>query len=99
RTRSFGSGEQASRAPAAVYEYPAFGQLRERFFRALNGMAINQLNAYWARLRFSGEVLPPRELADSTAMQLAVSRDPSAIGYVDAIFLNSAVKVVLRLRE
>ncbi len=83
----------------SVYELPADNPLRELFFRSLNGMSIRQLNAYWARLRFSGEVLPPATLADSRAVVDTVSRNPNAIGYVNAAALRDSVKVVLRLKE
>lgn len=83
----------------SAYDLPADSAVREIFFRSLNGMSIRQLNAYWARLRFSGEVLPPATLADSRMVVEAVSRNPNAIGYVDAAALSASVKVVLRLKE
>lgn len=99
RTRSFDRGDQKSPLPASVFELPASSPLREAFFRALNGMSLSQLNAYWARLRFSGEVLPPVALTDSKSITEVVSRNKSAIGYVDAAAVSDAVKVVLRLKE
>lgn len=99
RVRSFNVNDHSTPLLASVYEQPAGSGLRETFFRALNGMDIKQLNAYWARLRFSGEVLPPAALQDSRAVVETVSRKRSAIGYVDAAAVNSAVKVVLRLKE
>jgi hypothetical protein len=85
--------------PAAVYEQPQDSTLRESFFRALNGMNLKQLNAYWARLRFSGEVLPPMVLPDSRLVLDAVSRNRGGIGYIDAALVDTSVKVVLRVRE
>lgn len=100
RSRAFATGAQTESLPAFIYEYPADSPLREKFFRALNSMSISKLNAYWARLRFSGEVLPPLALADSHAVLDAVSRDQKAIGYVDASAVRDAsVKIVLRLKE
>lgn len=96
RTRSFGADVHN---PASIYEQPADSSLREVFFRTLNGMDIKQLDAYWARLRFSGEVLPPAALPDSRSVVDAVSRRRNAIGYVDAAAVSSSVKVVLRLKE
>jgi ABC-type phosphate transport system substrate-binding protein len=97
RSRSFSVNDQ--KLPAAVYEQPQDSTLRESFFRALNGMGLKQLNAYWARLRFSGEVLPPMILADSRTVLDAVSRNRGGIGYVDAALADASVKVVLRLKD
>lgn len=99
RARSFSAAEPQATGPASVYEHPADSPLREAFFRVLNGMSIKQLNAYWARLRFSGEVLPPAALADSRAVVDAVSRNRHAIGYVEAAAAGGQVKVVLRLNQ
>ncbi len=88
--------------PAAIYEQPTDSELRARFYRAVNGMDIKQVNAYWARLRFSGEVLPPPVLADSLAVLEAVRNNRLAIGYVDAALPEASlksVKTVLRLKE
>lgn len=97
RSRSFVRDEQ--KLLAAVYEQPQDSALRESFFRLLNGMNLKQLNAYWARLRFSGEVLPPMTLPDSQLVLDAVGRTRGGIGYVDAALVDGSVKVVLRLKE
>lgn len=99
RTRHFSVAESTAPIRAAVYELPADNPLRENFFHALNGMPIKQLNAYWARLRYSGEVLPPPVLPDSRAVLQMVSHDRNAIGYVDAAVVDNSVKIVLRLKE
>lgn len=97
RSRSFAGDDQ--NAPIAVYEQPPDSTLRENFFRSLNGMNLKQLNAYWARLRFSGEVLPPVILPDSRMVLEAVGRNRGGIGYVDAAVADASVKVVLRLKD
>ncbi|HEY6896159.1 MAG TPA: hypothetical protein VI279_02775 [Rhodocyclaceae bacterium] len=99
RTRHFSVAESTAPIPATVYELPPDSPLRESFFHALNGMPIKQINAYWARLRYSGEVLPPPALPDSRSVLQAVSHDRNAIGYVDAATVDHSVKVVLRLKE
>lgn len=100
RSRVIGAPERGAGVPTHIYEHPADSPLREAFSRALNGMPVSQLNAYWARLRFSGQVLPPIALADSTAVIEAVRRNRSAIGYADATAVSGApVKIVLRLKD
>lgn len=99
RTRVFVNRDRKSQLSAEIYEQPMDSSLRESFFRALNGMDIKQLNAYWARLRFSGEVLPPETLPDCHAVVEAVKRNRHGIGYVNAADASGPVKVVLRLKE
>jgi ABC-type phosphate transport system substrate-binding protein len=97
RARSFVVDDQI--ILASIFEQQADSPLRQHFFRVLNGMSQNQLNAYWARLRFSGEVLPPVSLSDSRLVLDAVSRNRGGIGYIDASLVNNSVKVVLRLKD
>jgi ABC-type phosphate transport system substrate-binding protein len=99
RTRSFDLGDQSNTVSASIYEQPADSVVRETFFRTLNGMRISQVNAYWARLRFSGEMLPPSSLGDMRAALDVVARNKNAIAYVDAKMVNRTVKVVLLLKE
>ncbi len=94
RTRSITEGGVS----VAIRPYDMVdGLVRDAFFMNLNGMQINQVNAYWARLRFSGEVLQPSHLPDAQAMLDTVSHDHNAMGYVDATLVNDCVKILLRL--
>ena len=99
RARSFDMGDQGNTVLAAIYEQPTDSVVREVFFRSLNGMRISQVNAYWARLRFSGEMLPPSSLSDMRSALDVVGRNKNAIAYVDAKMVNRTVKVVLLLKE
>jgi len=99
RARSFQNGDDRTPLLARIYEQPAESPLRDAFFRSLNGMNIKQLNAYWARLRFSGEVLPPTVLPNSRSVVDTVRRDRNAIGYVHSSEIGDSVKIVLRLKE
>ncbi len=100
RGRSIVRHVQEASLPTAIYEHSADSPVREIFIRSLNGMTLSQLNAYWARLRFSGEVLPPVALTGNAAVIDAVRRDRGAIGYVDASAISGApVKIVLRLKD
>lgn len=98
RSRAFRNAGDKQSLAANIYEQ-ADSPLRDAFFRSLNGMGIRQLNAYWARLRFSGEVLPPPALPDSRSVVDTVRRDRLGIGYVHASEVDGSVKIVLRLRD
>lgn len=100
RARGVDRSGVTNEARATIYEQPETSELRAAFYRSLNAMSIERVTAYWARLRFSGQMSPPESLPDSRAIVSAVSKNPQAIGYVDAGTLAGAkVKVVLRLGE
>ncbi|MBK7002627.1 MAG: hypothetical protein IPH35_22535 [Rhodoferax sp.] len=82
-----------------VLDHPREGALRERFFKQVNGMDLRRLNAYWARLQFSGETQPPVSLDDSKSVLEMVRRNRHAIGYVDASAVDKSVRTVLTLKE
>ena len=71
--------------------------LRERFYKRLIGRNIAEINAYWARLQFSGRTQPPLRVSDSAAAVARVAEDPQAIAFVDAVPEDPRARVVLRL--
>jgi len=70
---------------------------RRQFYLLLVDRKLDDVDAYWARLVFSGQTSPPLQVPDDkTAVQLvAVNR--SAIAYVERDQIDSRVKVVLEL--
>ena len=71
--------------------------LRASFYRRLLGREIAEINAYWARLQFSGRTQPPLRVSDSAAAVARVAEDPQAIAFVDVVPDDPRVRVVLRL--
>ncbi len=71
---------------------------RDAFYRALVGRSLAEIDAYWARLRFSGHTQPPLRLDAADVLEW-VARDPGAIGYIDATLVDRRVKTVLRLDD
>ena len=72
---------------------------RREFYRQLIGKSLPEVNAYWARLVFSGKTAAPADLATQRQVLERVARDPNAIGYVERKNLNRNVKVVYALGE
>lgn len=91
RSRSFADG-----AFAQVIDRPD-SPLRERFFRALSGMSLPQVNAYWARLSFTGRVLPLAVRETDVQVVAIVRAERNAIGYVASAPDDSSVRVIMRL--
>ena len=71
--------------------------LRASFYRRLLGREIAEINAYWARLQFSGRTQPPLRVSDSAAALARVAEDPQAIAFVDVVPDDPRARVVLRL--
>ncbi len=67
---------------------------RGEFYRHYIGKTPAQLRAHWARLIFTGRGQPPQTFADSQAVVERLVRDPNALGYIDARFLDERLKVV-----
>ncbi|MBF0309666.1 MAG: phosphate ABC transporter substrate-binding protein [Magnetococcales bacterium] len=94
RRRTFPDGKHAT-----VLEQPRESALRRRFFQAVNGMSLIQVDTFWARLIFSGRVLPLHTPGDCARILSSVADTPDAIGYVDAALEKPGVKTVKLLPE
>ncbi len=75
---------------------------RAEFYRRLVDKTPAQVNAYWARLLFTGQATPPRVLPSVAAILQAVRENRAAIAYLelgpsDEQYLDHPVKVVFRL--
>jgi hypothetical protein len=70
---------------------------RKRFYHLLLQKDLADINAYWARLIFSGQASPPLQAPDArTALDL-VATNRSAVAYVERKLIDNRVKVVLEL--
>jgi len=94
RTRAFAGGDFA-----LPFDLPREHPGRAAFYQALTGMGPAQINSYWSRLMFSGQVMPPQPLPGETAMADVVKRNPSAIGYLLQEPVDKGLHVVLVLKE
>lgn len=83
--------------PALPLDLDADSPLRATYYQTLTGKTVAQINAYWARLIFTGRATPPRVLPDAAAALEAVRGNRHAIAYIDARSLPSQVKIVFQL--
>jgi len=67
---------------------------RQAFYSALINKTSAEINAYWARLLFSGRVTPPRVMNTPEKMLEELINNPRAIGYVDKARLDRRLRVV-----
>lgn len=83
---------------ALPFDSPAEGETRKEFYNKLTGKSVSYINAYWARILFTGRATPPRQLDNDQMMIDMVKENPSAIGYVNSnAKLDKRVKVMLKL--
>lgn len=70
---------------------------RREFYGKLLRKSVPEINAYWARLLFSGRATPPQQVPDASAALKAVAENKGAIAYVDKKDVDSRVRVVFEL--
>jgi len=71
--------------------------LRAEFYEKLTARPVEQINAYWARIMFTGQASPPQQLPDDEAVLQTVRENEGAIGYIDTSRVDKSVHVLLRL--
>lgn len=93
RSRQLPSG-----VTALPLDLPSTSLEREQFYSQLTGKSMSEINAYWARLIFSGRASPP-SLAHSQeeAMQM-VADNRNAMGYVAKSKVTPSVRIIFELQ-
>ena len=89
------------RLPSGLVAFPidvgGRGSERQNFDAQLVDKGLAEVDAYWARLVFSGQTSPPLLVDDcATAVQL-VAGNRAAIAYIDRTYVDERVKVVMEL--
>ena len=80
-----------------VHPYDQFAPVRAQFYRRLVARSLEQIDAYWARIVFTGQDSPPLQLASDEEVIETVRKKNSAIGYVSKPFSAKDVRVLLVL--
>jgi len=70
---------------------------RARFYSALVGKDISDVNAYWSRQIFSGRMQAPPRVNTSEEVLRWVSSHPGGIGFVELSKADARVRVVYEL--
>lgn len=72
---------------------------RRDFYKKLLDKNLADINAYWARLTFSGRTAPPNAMKTQAEVLDAVAASHFAIGYIEKKNLDDRVKVIFTLPE
>ncbi|GHG04810.1 hypothetical protein [Thalassotalea marina] len=84
---------------AIAVELSGEPEIRQLFYKKLINRSLASVNAYWARLKFSGR---KRSVVDQDSVGEVIAyleKNPLAIGYIPISSLNDSLKVVYRLNE
>jgi ABC-type phosphate transport system substrate-binding protein len=66
----------------------------KEFHRIVTEKSGSQLNAYWAKMIFSGKGNPPRVVANNAEVLKIIAANPMMIGYLEKSAVNRTVRVV-----
>ncbi|SKA58934.1 hypothetical protein [Enterovibrio nigricans] len=86
-------------ATADTTDLPDNSPLREDFYNRLVGKSVAQINAYWARLLFTGKAEPPQAKPSEQDVVNYVRENRSAIAYIKESNLADGLKVVFRFED
>lgn len=92
RTRQFFNGVEAQPVDMAD-SHPD----RARFYSALVGKDLSEVNAYWSRQVFSGRQQPPVRAASQDDVMRLVLSQPGGIGFIELSKADARVRVVYEL--
>jgi len=71
--------------------------LRTEFYEKLTGRPVEQINAYWARIMFTGQASPPQQLPSDEVVMQTVRENEGAIGYINKTSVDKTVRILLEL--
>lgn len=80
---------------AIPVDQPENSALRMTFYRKLVNKDLNEINAYWSRLVFSGKTSPPRQATSASEVFSVLSREPGGIAYIERGLVDSRFRIVL----
>lgn len=84
---------------ALPIDHPADDAVKARFYALLVNKDLAVINAYWARLIFSGKTSPPRQAASGVEVMDWLAKQRGAIGYIERAQADARVKIVFDLEQ
>ena len=71
---------------------------RARFYNALVGKDLADVNAYWSRQVFSGRMQAPSKMSSSEEVVKWISSHPGGIGFIELAKADARVRVVYEFK-
>lgn len=82
---------------ALPIDQPKASATRADFYRALTNKTLSEINAYWARLYFSGKANPPVQAEKPADVLAHILGSSGGIGYLEQEQVDPRFRVVLKL--
>jgi ABC-type phosphate transport system substrate-binding protein len=82
---------------AIPVDQPLDSGLRGEFYRKLVNKDLAEINAYWARLYFSGKTTPPIQATSAAEVLARVVGSAGGIGYIEKNQVDARVRIVWSL--
>ncbi|WP_146071891.1 type 2 periplasmic-binding domain-containing protein [Marinobacterium lutimaris] len=86
-------------SPVMKIDAPVDSPVRAAFYQALIGMKVSEVNAYWARLMFTGRATPPMSVTKSGDIAALLANNPNALGYLPEDSENENLKTIFVIKE
>lgn len=83
--------------PVKPLDLPANSNIKRDFYKKLVGKDLAKIDAYWARLLFSGRASPPSTVSNLEELMQVVTSNHGSLAYLPESKVTDSVKVVLRL--
>lgn len=71
---------------AKTFDHPIDSPMRASFYQSLTGKHIRDIDAYWARLKYSGRASPPQALESVEEIIKKVSEQKGALSYLPSVY-------------
>ncbi len=84
---------------ALPLDLPVGDNTRDVFYKKISGKSVAQVNAYWAKLIFSGRATPPQVAPGKKEVTEMVANNKNAIAYMNIKDVTSKVKIVYLIKE
>jgi len=84
---------------AIPVDQPESSALRADFYRKLVNKDLNEINAYWARLIFSGRTSPPVQAASTAEVITLLTASGSSIAYLEHSQVDKRFRIVLEFSQ
>lgn len=80
---------------AVPIDQPESSPVRADFYRRLVNKDLNEINAYWSRLIFSGRTSPPLQAASTADVMVLLLGQPGGVAYVERALVDKRLRIVM----